>query len=134
MKKKLLILPWLLYSGLIFIASSYQLKGLPKMTILGWDKLVHMAEYTVYSILAGIALLSFDRKKYSFNLILIAFLITILFGASDEIHQYFVPGRSCSIYDFVADCLGAILGLILFQKLKIVNKLQHVNTGKTDSQ
>ena len=124
----MLVLPWLLYSGLIFTMSSFELKGLPSVTILGWDKVIHLIEYMFYAIFAGIALLAFDKKRLKFNIILTAFLVTILFGASDEIHQYFVPGRSCSIYDFIADCVGAILGLILFQKLKIVNKLQHVNT------
>jgi len=106
---------------------------MPNITILGWDKVIHMTEYFIYSILTGIALLAFDKKRYYFNLLLMIFIITILFGASDELHQYFVPGRSCSIYDFIADAIGGILGLILFQKLKIVNKLQHVNTRKTDS-
>ena len=133
MRNKLLVLPWLLYSGLVFTMSSFQLNGLPRITILGWDKAIHMIVYIFYVIFAGIALLVFDNKRFKFNLLLMAFLITILFGASDEIHQYFVPGRSCSIYDFFADCIGGILGLIIFHKLKLVNKLQHVNIRKTDS-
>ncbi|MBN2279968.1 MAG: VanZ family protein [Candidatus Marinimicrobia bacterium] len=132
MKRKLLVLPWLLYSGLIYILSSHELDKLPKSTILGWDKLLHVVEYSGYSFLAAVAVLSFALPRNRFNLYLVAFLMTLFFGASDEFHQYFIPGRSCSFYDFVADFVGGILGLIIFQKSKLVNKLQHDNTGKTD--
>lgn len=37
------------------------------------------------------------------------------FAVSDEIHQFFVPGRGCEFADIVADTLGAvIMSLILF--------------------
>ena len=35
--------------------------------------------------------------------------LTILYGAADEWHQSFVPGRSCSWVDVVSDGLGATL-------------------------
>ena len=34
------------------------------------------------------------------------------FGATDEWHQLFVPGRSCELGDWVADSLGGGLGLL----------------------
>jgi VanZ family protein len=37
----------------------------------------------------------------------------IIFAASDEIHQLFVPGRFCSVADFLFDCIGlAILAAV----------------------
>jgi VanZ family protein len=41
----------------------------------------------------------------------LAFLLTSLYGVSDEIHQYFTPGRSVDITDWVADTVGAALAL-----------------------
>ncbi|MDZ7343041.1 MAG: VanZ family protein [candidate division KSB1 bacterium] len=38
----------------------------------------------------------------------------VLFGISDEIHQYFVPGRFMDWRDAVADAVGVILGGWLF--------------------
>lgn len=35
--------------------------------------------------------------------------LTLLYGAADEWHQSFVPGRSCSWVDVVSDGLGATL-------------------------
>ncbi len=127
MKRKLLVLPWLLYSALIYIVSSHPLDRLPKFTILGWDKLIHMAEFAVYSFLTGIALKALETDKSRFNLLFTALIITLLYGASDEIHQLFVPGRSCSIFDFIADSIGGIIGLIFFHILKISDKLDHAD-------
>jgi VanZ family protein/UDP-2,3-diacylglucosamine pyrophosphatase LpxH len=42
---------------------------------------------------------------------LAVFLLVGLFGLSDEIHQAFVPGRDCSLGDWLADLTGAVLGL-----------------------
>ena len=42
---------------------------------------------------------------------LAVFLLVSLFGASDELHQRFVPGRSCELLDWVADSFGGALGL-----------------------
>ena len=33
-----------------------------------------------------------------------------LYGATDEFHQSFVPGRDSDVLDWVADTLGAALG------------------------
>jgi UDP-2,3-diacylglucosamine pyrophosphatase LpxH len=43
---------------------------------------------------------------------LLVFMGVALFGATDEWHQYFVPGRSCELGDWVADSLGGGLGLL----------------------
>ena len=42
--------------------------------------------------------------------ILIVVAIVSTYGIIDEIHQSFVPGRSCSVFDWVADTLGAGMG------------------------
>ena len=43
--------------------------------------------------------------------------ISALYGVSDELHQAFVPGRSCEALDAVADCVGAALAGLLFVSL-----------------
>ncbi|MBI3962103.1 MAG: VanZ family protein [Deinococcus sp.] len=40
----------------------------------------------------------------------VALAVAALYGASDEIHQYFVPGRAASLGDLAADLLGSALG------------------------
>jgi VanZ family protein len=38
----------------------------------------------------------------------IAALLTSLYGASDEIHQHFTPGRSSTVGDWLADTTGGV--------------------------
>jgi VanZ family protein len=40
-------------------------------------------------------------------------VIASLYGASDELHQSFIPGRSPEIGDWVADTLGALIAVLL---------------------
>lgn len=58
--------------------------------------------------------LSFACRTKSFSKMWIPVSITSLYGFMDEIHQSFVPGRYCSLWDWVADTSGAILGAVLY--------------------
>ncbi len=51
-------------------------------------------------------------------------LFTYIYGITDEIHQYFVPGREAKFTDTLFDLFGALLGIWLyrqFTKQKKVN-------------
>lgn len=39
--------------------------------------------------------------------------ITVIYAISDEIHQYFVPGRSCMLTDVLIDASGGFAGFII---------------------
>lgn len=41
-----------------------------------------------------------------------AFLVSLTYAVSDEVHQYFVPGRAARWYDVCFDTLGIILGIL----------------------
>ena len=51
-----------------------------------------------------------------------------LYALSDEVHQIFVPTRTFQVRDLIVDALGALLGLYLFQWLKVLR------TRKAESQ
>ncbi len=69
---------------------------------------------TEYFILAILAYLSF--KKFSKSLI----IGLILFAIMDEIFQSFIPGRSPSVFDVIADLLGMtiVITTVYFRSLK----------------
>ncbi len=100
---------------LIFVISSMQQPPLPmpKFEWLTIDKLYHFIEYSILSVLLSIALVKAPPKGFPTKWIWItAALISILYGASDEFHQMYVPGRFATIADWVADVVGAIAGVV----------------------
>ena len=44
-----------------------------------------------------------------------AWLVASLYGIVDELHQSFVPGRVCSVADWVSDALGAALAVVVLR-------------------
>ena len=49
-----------------------------------------------------------------------AFLICLLYAASDEFHQTFIPGRGGQVKDVIIDSCGALVGIGLrFMKGKV---------------
>ena len=81
-----------------------------------WDfvikKTAHLVEYFVLTILLYRGLLYYEGKGFSKKKILIVCVIFIfLYGASDEIHQSFTPGREARFRDVVVDTAGSLIGL-----------------------
>lgn len=72
-------------------------------------KLAHFIEYFILGILVTNFITRYDKK------IIIAILLCIIYATSDEIHQIFVPGRSCQIIDIMIDSLGSIMGIYLYK-------------------
>ena len=107
--------PPILYMALIFALSSMKQPPLP-MPRFEWltiDKLYHFIEY---AILGGLVARAFLKAKPSIvpsQLIWgLSAAISILYGASDEWHQTFVPGRFATLADWVADVIGSIAGVL----------------------
>lgn len=117
-------LPAVLFTILIFILSSYPSIKTPSLGFNAQDKLLHLVFYTLYGIFLSRAFYNQDyfiRLRDSCLLVSVAF--GILYGLSDEFHQYFVPGRDMDFWDFVADSLGVISGALLFHYRYRIKKL-----------
>lgn len=73
------------------------------------------AHFSIYFIL-GLLLISLVLEYIPMNKvsIIIALLISFLYAVSDEVHQYFVPGRSCEVRDVLIDTCGALLGIFIY--------------------
>jgi VanZ family protein len=70
----------------------------------GSDKLAHFILYYFFAATIYWAVFpSTTRAKAA----LIALAIAVAYGATDEFHQWFVPGRTMSFYDWIADAAGA---------------------------
>lgn len=108
--------------GIIFYSSSISAEKLPKFDIPNIDKLFHFIEYFVLGFLLVRALThSYANPNYKYILIA-AVLIASLYGASDEFHQRFVPGRTCDLFDFLSDLISSVLGAGLSLYKERVNR------------
>lgn len=75
----------------------------------------NFAHLLVFAALATFAAAALDREGRPAGLGTAAgkaaWTLAALYGLSDEIHQHFSPGRTCSVYDVVLDALGAAAAL-----------------------
>lgn len=102
-------LPAIVLMAAIFIFSSTPSSGLPDYGF--WDGLVKKGGHvTGYALLALSYWhwLGFDPKKGW-----LAWLLAVLYAATDEFHQSFTPGRHPSVQDvLIYDNLGALLAVL----------------------
>lgn len=73
--------------------------------------IAHFCEYMVFAALIAIALTGGKLKPW--QVALIALAIASAYAASDEFHQYFIPGRLSDPMDWLTDTLGAALGVVI---------------------
>ena len=105
--------PAILFAALIFwVSSQSQLPQAPFLFV-GIDKLFHASEY---ALLVGLVLYGARwpdaRQAWWWT------LPVVVYAATDELHQYFVPGRSADFLDWLADSAGALLLTASWLKLR----------------
>jgi len=77
------------------------------------DKVAHFGEYAVLGFaLAGSLRRDAPRRWPAVVLLAVAIGAVALYGASDELHQRFVPGRDPDVHDWLADLTGATAGAL----------------------
>lgn len=117
--------PWILgfYVRKTAHFTEYMVLGLA-MTVTVRDKLISQSlgggsgkkEKTVRPGGTASDLTSRSRKvsgKTHSTVALVSWIICTLYAGTDEFHQYFVPGRACSLRDVCIDSAGAILGVLI---------------------
>ena len=110
----------LIYALLIFVLSAIP-QAAPSFRFEFGDKILHFIEYGIFSALLFLAFFTSGKEFLKKHVFLISSLIGIAYAASDELHQRFVPGRSCEFFDFLTDFLGVVvvqIGIWLYLKRK----------------
>ena len=111
-------LPPVLWMGVIFILSAQP--SLPHhpdiLSDLILKKVGHMMEYGILAFLLWRAL-SRGRDALSRLALVTALVVSVLYAASDEYHQTFVPGRKGTPLDVGFDAVGALVALLVVGSL-----------------
>jgi len=94
--------------GTIFLLSHQPGDTLHLPMFPGSDKVAHMVAYATLAltVLWFLGRRGLERKKAA---ALLTVCFCLLYGISDEFHQSFIPHRSVSALDIVADVTGAML-------------------------
>lgn len=119
-----IIVRWLVvvvYGGLIFCVSALSAPIGPGWEFrlpYGLDKVIHFLEYAVFCFLLCRAVDITRGGDFSRPIgkkaLWVCFLLVVLFAVTDEVHQLYVPFRTCSGYDFLADAAGAAAVALLW--------------------
>ena len=100
--------PWLpavLWGAAILAVSSFPRMDLAPRMFPGCDKVLHFIEYSILGL--GLRFWSGGGRP-------IFIAGGVGFAAVDEFHQRYVPGRHASLFDWVADLAGVVVGFLLY--------------------
>jgi len=90
--------------GALFVGGELSTGGLVPPP---WDKLAHVAFFFVFALLLA---------RFVGLPIALVIVLALVVGAADELHQFWLPGRTAGWDDWLADGVGAGLGLIRFKR------------------
>lgn len=121
---------------LILIASEiFIVSSIPGSDVItgGFDaSLIYHA--CVFFLFGFFAILSLSNSKRKSKAVLTAIAISMAYAILDELHQFFVPGRTPSILDAVVDFGGVMLAVLVYtyymKKLSTVGKRTNLNKNK----
>lgn len=95
------------------------------------------AHFTAYAVLAFLMMqvfLALLRPRSLPMRVVAAWGACVFYAVTDEVHQYFVPGRAMQIRDIVIDSCGAMFGILislavsrLIRKKQLRNNLRRSN-------
>lgn len=87
-----------------------------------------LAHFTIY-LIGGVIYINLFKAYNIKNTksFLYSLLVCTIYAITDEIHQYFVPGRACMVTDVMIDVLGAVFGCIVYLAILTFNKEKSSN-------
>ncbi|HED08897.1 MAG TPA: hypothetical protein ENI57_12315 [Ignavibacteria bacterium] len=120
-KKVAVYLPLISFWLVLLVATSLPSKDIPNIKLN--DKIEHLFAYFILGFLFNLALLVQNKfkflkeKAFSSTIVLLG-----IYAVIDELHQLFIPGRECSFFDWSADIIGIVFGvLVVYLLLKKFN-------------
>ncbi len=93
-------------------------------------KAAHLSVYTLLGVFSFTGLWAIkDKKKRYFT----AVGICMAYAVTDEIHQSFVPGRSCELRDVIIDTCGSAFGAAVCLVVLLLLELRRIKKQQTTS-
>lgn len=88
------------------------------------------AHFTIYTLLGLFLMLVLNTININLKeRILISWMIGIIYAIGDEIHQYFIPGRTPMMTDVIIDSIGVLCGILI---VYFISKILYIKKRKYD--
>ncbi len=113
-------LPVIFVCALIFTLSSFSQLPSPPSGIS--DKHEHFTIYFLLGLTVVRALAGGRLSGVTLAVTVVSILVVSAYGASDEFHQSFVPGRDCDVYDWLADSIGGFAAAAVLVAWAIIQR------------
>jgi VanZ family protein len=105
-------LPALLFMIAIFLGSSYHMPS--GLTLDVKDTYLHFTEYLGLGVLTARMVDPLRERRRPLATVVLALGIVAAYGALDEIHQAYVPGRTPDFGDLAWDVAGGLTGVAAY--------------------
>lgn len=112
--KRAWLWPFLLAGTIITLSGTAEIATPDVGLQFSRDKLAH---FLVFGLLATSILRVPGLRRRGWRGAAVAALITMAFGAFDEIRQSLTPGRMVEFADWLADALGAIVAVLSYRMI-----------------
>jgi len=110
------------YCGVIFLLSHQSNLTIPSV-VPNIDKLAHLSEYAFLGWLCAQAW-RFERPYWLARAVICFSLVfASIYGATDEWHQSYIPGRYSDGWDWLADMCGGAVGgatFAIWERVKVL--------------
>jgi VanZ family protein len=106
-------LPVLVYATAVLVVGG-QPNLRPPVEFHFADKFYHLLEYGGLGFLLARAIRATLRVGVPLFAALMAAGLGGVLGLADELHQLYVPGRQCDMFDLMADVVGVLLAQLVF--------------------
>jgi len=110
----------MVYMGIVFYLSGLPGDLLHPEREFGFDidqSIKHFVEFSILGILMANVFWQLT-KEATFSRGIVTFsssaVFSALYGILDEVHQYFVPTRYCTILDVLTNIAGSLTGVFIF--------------------
>lgn len=104
--------------AILGMALIFRMSATPGTDLGSWvapmDKVLHGLAYMFLALAFSLWAKPNLWEKKIWKAFLIGCFLPVLYGASDEFHQTFVPGRDGGLPDFLADSVGALIGFLVY--------------------
>jgi VanZ family protein len=107
---------WLWGPALLVMLGIFFVSDLQNLGPLPGDVSDHSAHFAAYAVLGACVLRATAAARWdavSPRAAWQAWIVAAVYGATDEFHQRFVPGRTSAVDDWIADAAGAAVAILI---------------------